>query len=390
MTFSSRTDWHRQPNRLTEHLEVRRASGGTIFDLTNSNPTDCGILYPEKEILPALSDPHILLYQPDPRGLLSAREAIAGYYHRKNLTVDPSNIFLTSSTSEAYSIVLKLLCNEGESMLVPQPSYPLFEYLARVNDVTLQHYRLTHDQVWQVDIDSIRQSITPATKAIVLINPHNPTGMVLTKDEFSQIATVARENNLAIIVDEVFIDYGFDDTVQTIGSTSGAPDVLTFTLNGISKMCGLPQMKLGWMIVGGESRSVREATERLEILCDTFLSVNTPAQVALPGLMKTGASIRDAILSRLRSNYKLLCNRFPPHAPSSTLTSQGGWYGIIRVPHTRSDEEWALELLEKRGVYLFPGYFFDFEKEGYLVVSLLVRQETFECAMREMAPLLAG
>lgn len=361
-----------------------------IFDLTNSNPTDCGILYPEKEILSSLSDAQIFRYQPDPRGLLPAREAIAAYYHRKNLPVDPSNIFLTSSTSEAYSIVLKLLCNENESVLVPQPSYPLFEYLARVNDVNLRYYRLNHDQEWHIDIESVKQAITGETKAIVLVNPHNPTGMYLTSDQFLQIVAVAGERNLALIVDEVFIDYAFDDDARRIGSTAGASDVLLFTLNGISKMSGLPQMKLGWMIVSGKPPAVSEAMERLEILCDTFLSVNTPVQAALPELMKLGSAVQNGILDRVKSNYEFLQQAFPRNAPCSTLGVEGGWYGIIRVPRTRSDEEWALDLLEQRGVYLFPGYFFDFERDGYLVVSLLVRPEIFEAATHEIISLLAG
>ncbi|MBI5475987.1 MAG: pyridoxal phosphate-dependent aminotransferase [Ignavibacteriales bacterium] len=393
MTFSERTNWHRQQNKLTELLGSLRNSGRDILDLTVSNPTECGFVYPEKEILSSFENHLSMAYDPNPRGLLSARQSVSEYYKQKNITVDPSNIFLTASTSEAYSILFKLLCNAGDSVLVPKPSYPLFEYLAQINDVGLQHYDLLYDGEWRVDIESFAPKAhqSPAEnnskigkiKAIVIVNPHNPTGMFLKNDEYSAIKEFARQHNLAIIVDEVFVDYAFEDDENRISSTASEADVLTFTLNGISKMIGLPQMKLGWLVVSGQLSFVNEAIERLQIICDTFLSVNTPVQVALPKLLTVGKNIQSQILKRVKSNYNTLLTTHNSllNTPCSPLLANGGWYGIIRVPRIKSNEEWALQLLEKKCVYVYPGYFFDFVDEGYLVVSLLVENSIFQKAV---------
>ncbi|MBI1803352.1 MAG: pyridoxal phosphate-dependent aminotransferase [Ignavibacteriae bacterium] len=376
MSFSSRTSWPRQRNRLAKLLEERQRQGKPIFDLTISNPTECSLAYPQKEILSALSDPAVLRYSPDPRGLLSAREAVVKYYQTKNVELDSSNIFLTASTSEAYSYIFKLLCNSGEHVLVPRPSYPLFEYLAQINDVALQHYRLSYDHGWHIDKNSIREGITESTRAIMLIHPHNPTGMFLKKSEYAEAKAIARDHNLALIVDEVFSEYGFSEDAGRIVTTAASPDVLTFTLSGISKMAGLPQMKLGWMIVSGEQRLLREANERLDILCDTFLSVNTPVQFALPKFLRTGKGISENILARIRKNWRVLQLAVRNVPSCSLLDCEGGWYGIVRLPRVNTDEEWALQFLEEAGVYVYPGYFFDLE-EGMLVVSLLVEEEIF-------------
>ncbi len=381
--FSHRTNWYRQLNKISELFESLRKSGRSILDLTVSNPTECGIEYPEKEILSALSASPILHYEPNPRGLLSARRAVCEYYKKKSITVNLSNIFLTASTSEAYSILFKLVCNAGESVLVPKPSYPLFDYLAQLNDVRLHYYHLRYDQEWQIDIDSIKNSINKKTKAIVIINPHNPTGMFLKNDESLAIKEIAHRYNLVIIVDEVFIDYAFENNERMRVSTAGEGEGLIFTLNGISKMLGLPQMKLGWIIVNGHPSLVAEATARLEIICDTFLSVNTPVQVALPKLLKHGKIIQQKILDRVLSNYSTL-KTITLNTLCSALNTHGGWYGILRVPRIKSDEDWALQLLENKSVYLFPGYFFDFEEDGYLVVSLLVESSVFQKGVREI------
>jgi alanine-synthesizing transaminase len=381
--FSNRTNWHRQPNKLSEQLDLYRKSGKPILDLTNSNPTECGIAYPEEEILMAFRNSALLKYQPNPRGLITAREAISNYYKSKKIEVNPSNIFLTASTSEAYSFVFKLLCNAEENVLVPKPSYPLFDYLAQLSDVELHHYHLRYDREWEIDIDSIKNAVNKKTKAIVLINPHNPTGMFLKENEYREIKAIAKENKLALIIDEVFIDYAFKSDESRINSTASESEVLTFTLNGISKMIGLPQMKLGWIIINGQRSIVSEAMERLEIISDTFLSVNTPVQVALPKLLGTGVIVQQNILDRIRNNYSILQKEMI-NSSCSSLTAQGGWYGVIRVPRTKSDEDWALQLLEKKGIYLFPGYFFDFDDEGYLVVSLLMESSVFKKAVREI------
>ena len=381
--FSHRTNWHRQQNRLAELLESRCKSGKPFYDLTNSNPTDCGIIYPEKEILEALAQLSALQHQPDPRGLCSAREAIVQYYRAKNIIIDTGNIFLTASTSESYSMIFKLLCNAGESVLIPSPSYPLFEYLAQVNDVNLQQYYLVYEHGWSIDVDSVVSAVTTATKAMVIVNPHNPTGAFLKKAEYRLLIEFAKQHHLALIVDEVFIDYAFEEEQERLGSTAGVSDVLTFTLNGISKLCGLPQMKLGWITVSGEQSVVSEAADRLEILCDTFLSVNTSVQVALPELLKVTPPVRSAILQQVKSNYNFLKDSLF-NSQCSVLCTEGGWWTILKVPHTKSDEAWTLELLDQSGVYLFPGYFFEFLEECYLVVSLLAERESFQSAVKNI------
>ena len=379
--FSRRTNWDRQPNRLTELLEDRRASGKPVYDLTISNPTELGIDYPERELLAALSNPQALRYRPEPRGLLSAREVICRYYREKELRVDPSNVFLTAGTSESYSLIFKLLCNAGEGVLVPRPSYPLFDYLAQVNDVKLSHYHLRyHDSEWRLDID--RESAEGA-KAIVIVNPHNPTGAFLKRPEHQEIAGMAKENGPALIVDEVFLDYPLAQDDRRFGSTAGDAEALTFTLNGLSKLAGLPQMKLGWIVVSGPPLLAAEAMARLEILCDTYLSVNSPAQVALPALMKTGGRVRSQILQRVKSNYETL-RKATLNSPCSVLNVEGGWYTVLRAPQTRSDEEWAIRLLEKSGIYVYPGYFFDFDEHKYLVVSLLPGEQAFASSVQSL------
>lgn len=388
MYFSHRTSWQRQPNRLTTLFELRKRQGLPILDLTQTNPTECGFIYPSEKILSALSQPQSLFYNPDPDGLLSARECVAAYYRKKKLEVKPSNIFLTASTSEAYSFIFKCLCNAGDNVLVPKPSYPLFEYLAQVNDIHLQFYDLCYDHGWHVDTESLRQCSLDSLKAIICIHPHNPTGMFLKQHEYDAIKEFARNCNAALVVDEVFNEYIFDPETNII-STAAEPDVLTFTLNGISKMCGLPQMKLGWIIASGKPELVNESMERLEIISDIFLSVNTPAQIALPAFMEIGSSIQRQIRERLTCNLDSLTSQltqlnFIEGTNVSHLVAEGGWYSILRVPAIKTDEEWAIELLDRRGVYVHPGYFFDFENEGYLVISLLVKEDEFQAGVREI------
>ncbi len=381
LTFSNRTSWQRQQNRLTELLEARKAEGLPVYDLTVTNPTECGFVYPD--ITNELANPASLTYQPETKGLLSARQAVAKYYSSNNIIVHTEHIFLTASTSEAYSSIFKLLCNAGDTVLVPQPSYPLFEYLAQVNDVQLEYYHVVYESGWHIDIESIRQAITPTTKAIILIHPHNPSGMYVKQYEFDAVKEIALKHNLAFIVDEVFREYAFHPAQEMISSATES-EVLTFTLNGISKMLGLPQMKLGWIIVSGTPPDVHEAVERLEILCDTFLSVNTPVQIALPTLFDDGLSIREQIQVRICSNYNFLKSAVHRYSKLSVLLSEGGWYGIIRVPAIKTDEDWACEILTKTGILVQPGYFFDFESEGYLLVSLLVREDMFRLCVEQL------
>ena len=381
MNFSHRTDWHRRQNRVAELLDKLRTEGRPIIDLTESNPTKCGFCYPADQIRQALSQPAVLEYNPDPRGLLSARASVSAYYLKDGIAVDPSEIFLTAGTSESYSHLFKLLCNPGDNLLVPQPSYPLFDYLAELNDVKLQTYRLQYDHEWQIDIDSLRRAITSTTKALVIVSPHNPTGMILKQEEYEEIRHIARRHRLAIISDEVFGEYAFNKNAELVTSAASEDEILTFVLNGISKLAGLPQVKLGWIIVRGTD--AHEAEDRLEILCDTFLSVGTPIQIALSSIMTFADGIRTDILKRVKNNYAFACSA--ASGSTSLLESAGGWYAVLRVPRTTTDEEWVLSLLEERGISLFPGYFFDFEEEGFLVVSLLPEEPDFRRGFTEAA-----
>ena len=375
--FSSRTNWQRKPNRLTELYNLLRERGEQVIDLTVSNPTECGFTYPSNELLSALSKPGSLHYEPDPQGSIPARKAVCKYYRSRDIDLSPHQVFLTASTSEAYATIFKLLCNAEEEVLVPQPSYPLFEFLAQINDVRLNSYPLRYDGVWHIDFDSLVQAITPATKAIILIHPHNPTGMFLKKYEHEKLVEIAQKNNLSLIVDEVFLEYGFSDYAEKFNSTASERRVLTFTLNGISKMIGMPQMKLGWIVLSGPDTALTEASHRLEMLCDTFLSVNTPVQSALPVLLQAGEAVREQIVDRIKANFAILTGHLNNGGQCSVLNCEGGWYGIIRVPRIKTDEEWCLELLKQKHVYCYPGYFFDFEEEGYLIVSLLVDEKRF-------------
>jgi aspartate/methionine/tyrosine aminotransferase len=387
--LSERTSWPRTPNRLSAAVEARRKLGAPIVDLTVANPTSCGLRYPERQILTALALPESLSYSPDPRGLLSARKRIVAYYQEKDVLLHPTFVFLTAGTSEGYAMLFRLLCNPGDNVLVPRPSYPLFEYLAHISDVGLRHYALRYDGAWHLDLPSLRSAITAQTRAIVAVHPHNPTGMFLRRDDLVSLVAIAREHNLALIVDEVFLDYGFAADAERAGSTAGISDVLTFTLNGVSKSCALPQMKLGWIVVSGPDQQVIEASERLEILCDTFLSVSTPIQHALPVLFHAGKEVQRQIQARTRANYAFLGQLAGGGSPCSLLAAQGGWYAMLKVPNVKSDEAWALELLEKAGVLVQPGYFFDVEEGACLVVSLLVEEGEFARAAEGVARQIA-
>lgn len=385
--FSSRTNWRHEPNNLTRKLQQLRASGRHIIDLTLSNPTEAGIEYPAAEILESLSNRSSLRYQPEPFGLLSAREAVADYYLGKNVEINLDDILLTASSSEAYAFLFALLCEAGDNVLVPNPSYPLFEFLAQLHDVDVRPYQLRYDGEWHIDMDSVRNAVKPSTKAIVIVNPHNPTGMFLKKRELDSMNEIAIQNNLAMIVDEVFLDYvlaATGATEEVCGSTASNTETLTFTLNGISKLCGLPQMKLGWMVVSGREELKREALSRLEIIADTFLSVNTPVQHALPQLLKVGQMIRRQINERVEQNLSFLSSMLKKNSPLSILNSEGGWYAILKIPGTKSEEEWAMQILDEAGVYVFPGYFFELQEGNFLVVSLLPSIDTFRKGIEEI------
>lgn len=374
--FSSRTNWDLSPNPLTRLLKEKQRAKIHILNLTQSNPTKCGFEYPEVCISKALTQPSIFSYNPHPKGLLEARKAIADYYQRQDVHTDPEQIFLTASTSEAYSFIFRLIANPGDSVLVPRPSYPLFDFLADINDIELKPYALTYDHDWYLDRDSILKAITPQTKAILIVNPNNPTGSYIHGNEAGELIRNAKKYNLAIISDEVFFDYNFHPTpAQSFARTS---EVLTFTLNGLSKLAALPQMKVAWVIVNGPSSILSKAIERLEVITDNFLSVGTPIQLALPKILKIYPNLQNQIKRRLELNRQFLKEEIVRHPTCEYLHAQGGWYAILKVPKVYSDDDWSLSILEKENVLVHPGHFYHFDQDGYLVMSLIPPPKDFQ------------
>ena len=367
--FSSRLDWSLQINKLSALLKTK----DRVLDLTESNPTRVGLEYPRERILAALSDARALRYEPEPRGLLSAREAVANYYG----DVPASRILLTASTSEAYSYLFKLLCDPGDEILSPRPSYPLFEFLAGLESVRIVQYPLRYDGVWHIDFDALTRAITPRTKAIVVVNPNNPTGSFLRREEWSRLAQLG----LPILSDEVFSDYSFSPDRSRVRSLTATSEVLTFSMSGLSKIAALPQMKLGWIVASGPGHEA--ALDRLELIADTYLSVATPVQLALPDVLDASTAVRTKILQRTRANLKLLQSVAQP------LHVEGGWYAILQVPRTRTEEDWALSLLDRRDVLVQPGFYFDFESEAFLVLSLLTPPEIFAEGLRRLTEEIA-
>jgi len=382
--FASRTDWPLIPNRLAQAIERRRRAGLPILDLTESNPTRCGFVFDAPEILSALADPRALTYQPQPRGLLSARLAVAAYYAECGVRLDPEQIFLTTSTSEAYSYVFRLLANPGDNILVPCPSYPLFDFLARLNDLELVSYPLVYNHGWRIDLEALRARLSPRTRAILVVHPNNPTGSFIRQSELEFLLDRCRERSLALVADEVFADYPFQDDARRVGSHAGTSEALTFTLSGLSKISALPQMKLAWVVVNGPTEFLRSALSRLEVIADTYLSVSAPLAHALPKLLEARRALQPQILKRVRANLSRLDEFLAPGSPVSRLETEGGWYVILKLPAIHSDEDWAVELLNQDGVLVHPGHFYDFPSEGYLVLSLLPQSAVFEEGMRKI------
>lgn len=377
--FSSRLHWDLRPNSLATLLRAKRDAGAVVLDLTESNPTSAAIHYPAEEILDALTGPRSLRYEPAPAGLASAREAVAfEYYERK---VDPSRILLTASTSEAYSHLLKLLTGPGDELLVPRPSYPLFEFLAALESVRISHYPLIYDSGWSIDLDALAAAVTDRTRALVLVNPNNPTGSFVKKQELDEVVALCGDRGIAIVSDEVFSDYAFAPDPRRVESLTGVDSVLTFCLSGLSKVAGLPQMKLGWIVIGGPAIERTQARERLELIADTYLSVAAPVQHALPRLLRAGVEIREQIRRRTRQNLDTMLARTADSA-NRVLHVEGGWYATVQAPRIRTAEEWALELLERSNVLAQPGYFYDFDQEALLVFSLLTPPEIFNEGIR--------
>jgi alanine-synthesizing transaminase len=386
--FSSRTNWPLAPNRLSQLLRERRERGLPILDLTESNPTRCGFALDAREILAPLYNSGALLYQPDPRGLRVAREAVARYYSDRGAYVHPDQIFLTSSTSEAYSFVFRLLSNPGDKILAPQPSYPLFDFLGALNDVNVIPYPLAYNDGWQVDLQTLASRWDSRSRAVLVVHPNNPTGSYIQKRELAAMTEICRQNNAAIIADEVFSDYGFDVDAERVMTHAQSTEVLTFTLSGLSKISALPQMKLAWIVVSGPADLRDQALARLEVIADTYLSVSAPVALATPAWLAQRGAIQAQILERVRANLRQLDSMLAPGLPLSRLKVEGGWYAILRVPSTRSDEDWAAELLTQAGVSLHPGHFYDFPAKGFLVLSLLPAAEVFADALGKVISLI--
>ena len=382
--FSKRTDWKLTPNRFTEVQRELKAAGREVLDLTVSNPTRAGLRYDTESILNSLSRREALDYDPQPKGLISARQAVASYYREQEggSVIDPETIILTTSTSEGYSYVFGLLCNPDDEVLVPKPSYPLFEFLADLQDVTLTSYPLLYDHGWQIDFPSLARAVNPRTRAVVVVNPNNPTGSYVSASEQTQLNSFCREHGLALIVDEVFLDYPHAGSPRP--SFVRNQDVLTFTLSGVSKISGLPQMKLAWVAVSGPAAAVRSAMDRLEIIADTYLSMNAPIQLAASALLDQRKTIQPAILDRVRGNLAELDRQLAQHKTHQRLQLGGGWYAVLRVPVTRSDEELAIALLRQSSVLVHPGHFYDFPTDGYLIISLLTPPDEFREGVRHI------
>ena len=374
--FSSRVPALRA-NRVAAELGRLRSEGRRLDDLTVSNPTRVDLPYP-RDLLAPLAAPDALAYAPAPFGLASAREAVAAHLAARGVPVRPDRIVLTASTSEAYSLLFKLLCDPGDAVLVPRPSYPLFEHLTRLDGVAARAYRLEYHGRWEIDVDGLAAMVDARTRAVLLVSPNNPTGSFVRRDELAAVRDVALRHELAIICDEVFEGYPIDDgTAGRSGALAADTEALTFTLGGLSKSAGLPQLKLGWILMGGPGGLVARARNRLELVCDTYLSVATPVQLAAGALLARSRPVADAILERVRANYAAL-GRLAGRSPACrVLRTEGGWYAVVQVPATRSEEDLVVELLRRDGVYVHPGYFFDFPREAFLVLSLLPPPDVF-------------
>jgi alanine-synthesizing transaminase len=390
--FASRTNWRLETNRLTRALEEHRQSGKKLYDLTASNPTTCGLAYPEEIIFAALADPRGLVYQPESKGLHEAREAVAGYYSGRAgfspsaSAVDPEHVLLASGTSEAYTHIFRLLCEAGDEILVPAPSYPLFEFLADLADIRLVPYPLLYDHGWQIDFSSLRAALNSRSRAVLVVHPNNPTGSFVKPGEAAELGEICAAREMAIVADEVFLDY-----------TAGAPEAqtfalseaaLTFTLSGLSKISLLPQMKLAWTVVSGPDALVQTAVDRLEIIADTYLSPSTPIQLALPKFLSLRYELQAQLQHRIPANLSVLDGVLRESKSITRLDREGGWYAILRVPAIATDDELTVALVERSAVLVHPGHFFNFSREGFLVLSLMTPNGEFQEGVRRLQKFL--
>jgi len=395
--FASRTKWRLDQNRFAQALDAHRRAGKELLDLTISNPTECGVSYPEQKILAALSDPRALAYLPESKGLREARGAVVGYYDGRmgfaatGQSVDPERIILTSGTSEGYSHIFRLLCDAGDEILVPSPSYPLFEFLADLADIQLVPYPLFYDDGWGIDFASLREALTPRSRAVLVVHPNNPTGSFVKPREAAILGEICAKREMAIVADEVFLDYTDErqntDSARTFALQDAA---LTFTLSGLSKISLLPQMKLAWMVVSGPESLVQTAVARLEIIADTYLSPSTPVQLALPTFLALRSGLQAQLQERISANLAILDAALRESKLLARLEREGGWYAILRVPATGPDEDLVVELLERCSVLVHPGHFFNFSRDGFLVLSLITPEEQFQEGVRRLRKFFDG
>ena len=387
--FSKRTEWKLTPNRFAQAQADVRATGMEILDLSVSNPTRAELHYDDEAIMQSLIQPDALDYDPQPKGLLAARQAVALYYHGAHdvYGLDPESLILTTSTSEGYSYVFRLLCNPDDEILVPKPSYPLFEFLADLQDVKLSPYPLIYDDGWQIDFPSLYKSVNHRTRAVVVVHPNNPTGSYASAEECEQLNRFCAEYNLALVIDEVFLDYAHDGAQRS--SFVANDQVLTFTLSGISKISGLPQMKVAWVAVTGPSAQKGEALARLEVIADTYLSMNAPLQLATPVLLEQRRGLQPLLLDRVRTNLRELDRQLSHQKTCERLRVDGGWYVVLRVPALQSDEDLAIDLLRKVAVLVHPGHFYDFPQDGCLVLSLITPADQFRDGVSRILPVLS-
>jgi alanine-synthesizing transaminase len=375
--FSHRTAWNRIENQLTRTLEKLRSAGAPVLDLTRSNPAECGFAQDETKLAGAFAAEGIGRYAPDAKGLPVARSAICGYYrdqHGVSLAIE--DLLLTAGTSEAYSFLFRLLCNTGDEVLIPAPGYPLFDFLAELCDVKLVRFPLIYDHGWQIDFTALAAAATEHTRALIVVHPNNPTGHFVNSCETERLAEFCANRGLALIADEVFLDFSLRNG-ESAHSFAVSTNVLTFTLSGLSKICGLPQMKLAWIVVGGPEAQKREALARLEVIADAYLSVGTPVQLAAPALLQMRGEFHSQLIERVRANLAELDRQLAGRTVCKRLECEAGWTAVLRIPALQSDEELAIALLNEYSVYVHPGHFYDFARPGYIVVSLIVPPQDF-------------
>jgi aspartate/methionine/tyrosine aminotransferase len=382
--FSKRTSWERQENELSRAILELRASGRRIFDLTRSNPTECGFAYDQEAIRRALGRSGVGKYRPTALGQVSAREVVAEYYRADHgAEIRCENLVLTSGTSEGYSFLFRLLCNAGDEVLIPAPGYPLFDFLADLCDVKLVRFPLVYDHGWQIDFAELDAVANERTRAVIVVHPNNPTGHYVSAQEQKTLGEFCREKGIGLIADEVFLDFSLRDGAAA-RSFASRGETLTFTLSGLSKICGMPQMKLAWIAVSGPEAEKREALARLELIADAYLSVGTPVQLAAPALLEMRDAFQEQVIQRAARNLGELDRQLAGQTACSRLECEGGWTAVLRVPVLQTDEDLAIALLKARGVLVHPGHFYDFARPGHVVMSLIVQEQEFAEGMRRV------